>query len=268
MTDPRDQHRIVLFGSAALEHRKAVIAFHGQPRRGTAPRDYAFPEIMTHLARDLVARGAIEPFALVLPVFRYEGRNWPGWFLDEFLGELAQVVRSQGVDVDRPLLLGHSGALGCGGDGLNHPLRIAPSGVGLFDTCIGANFVATLRTLGEHRVPTFVVQSVETAGLVPRHVPEYDARFDFGSVFHDARLTPQSCPAELPRAPLRQQPYRCATDPTGSVRAFVVDTGAGEAAHEAALVVGADYFLRTTLARAHTAPRDFTSSESNRDAAH
>ncbi|MGC4063730.1 MAG: hypothetical protein QM784_03630 [Polyangiaceae bacterium] len=211
-----------------------------------------FPETLIRLSRELIARGEIEPFALVLPVFRFEGRNWPGFLLDEFIPELTRLLRPHGVDIERPLLLGHSGALGCGGDGLNHPLRIHPGAVGLFDTCIGKNFVTTLRALSEHRVPTWIVQSVETAGVVPRHVPEYDAGFDFGSVFRDARLDVLTCPTAVPRAPLRQQPYRCAIDATGSVRAFVVDTGSGEAAHEAALVVGAEFFLRSNLGRTHT----------------
>jgi hypothetical protein len=189
-----------------------------------------------------------------MPVFRLEGQNWPGFLLDEFLPELNRALRPHGVNVERPFLVGHSGALGCGGGGLNQPLRITPSGVGTFDTCIGANFVSTLRKLGEHHVPTLVLQSVETAGQVPRHVPEYDTTFDFGPVFRKAGLAPRPCPTKLPGAPLRDQPYRCAIDPTGSVQAFIIDTGTGDPAHEAALEVGAAFFLRTFLGRSHTGP--------------
>jgi hypothetical protein len=60
-------------------------------------------------------------------------------------------------------------------------------------------------------------------------------------------LAPVACPERGPDAPLRSQPYQCAADPDGIARAFLVDTGEGEEAHNALVGVALSYFLREHL---------------------
>jgi hypothetical protein len=146
-------------------------------------------------------------------------------------------------------VVGHSGAAGCGGDGMNRAHRMHPAAVGFFDTCLGAGWRDEIRTLEQGRVPISVLQSVETAGVQPRHLREYDGRYDFGQVFRTIGLAPVTCPARVPEAPLRSQPYRCSATADGLVRGFVVDTGEGDEGHNALVGVALAYFLREHLSR-------------------
>src|SRR4051794_15479475 len=74
MDDPEDQHRLVMMGNVTPGGRyPVVVALHGQPRRGEAPRNYAFGKTVIEVARALVDRGEVRPFILALPVFRYQG---------------------------------------------------------------------------------------------------------------------------------------------------------------------------------------------------
>jgi hypothetical protein len=98
--------------------------------------------------------------------------------------------------------------------------------------------------LARARIPTLVIHSVETAGVVPRQPHEYSSTFDFGPVYAAAGLEPVECVSPLPDVPLRQRPFRCTSDITRSVKGFVIDTGEGEAAHEAVVPVGLAFFLR------------------------
>jgi hypothetical protein len=222
-----------------------LVAFHGQPRPGQAPRDYAFPRTVTSIVLELVERGEVEPLVLIIPVFRYWGRNWPEFDLVAFEGELTRVLGSEGITPGARWLCGHSAAAGCGGNGLNGAHRIHPAAVGFFDTCVGAGFGQEVRELERARVPTLIMHSVETAGFRPRPPTEYLPTFDFGQVYGPLGLRPsEDCPGRLPEVPLRPQPYRCASDTQGTTRAFVVDTGKGQEGHDAVVPVALRYFLR------------------------
>jgi hypothetical protein len=246
MADAEDQHRIVLTrGVVRGDKYPAVIAFHGQPRRGQPPRDYAFVRTVTEITLELVERKEVEPLILVVPVFRFQGVNWPHFDLSRFTAEVGRVLDSEGLGISRTLLFGHSGAAGCGGDGMNRAHAIRPAAVGFFDTCVGPGFGQEVRALLREQIPTLIVHSVETAGYRPRQVTEYLSTFDFGKVYAPLGLRPnRPCPRHTIEAPLRDQPYRCASDPAGIVRAFVVDTGEGQQAHDAVVPVALRYFLR------------------------
>jgi hypothetical protein len=249
MSEPEDQHQIVLpEGVTAGGSYPILVAFHGQPKRDDAPRAYAFPRVVADVVVDLVRRGEVEPLVLVLPVFRYRGVNWPSFDPSAFRRRVEEVLRDERIEPRALFFVGHSGAVGCGGEGLNVVHRAGPAAVGFFDTCLGAGWRRELRALAKARVPTLDVHSVETAGLVPRRSGEYLSTFDFGPVFQTAGLAPAPCPERLPEVPLREQPSRCAADPDGTVRALVIDTGEGQAAHDAAVPVALAYFLRQYLA--------------------
>jgi len=172
--------------------------------------------------------------------------NWPGFDLARFSEEISRVLAPEGVTVSRTLLFGHSGAAGCGGGGLNRAHEIRPAAVGFFDTCVGGGFGYEVRALLRERIPTLIVHSVETAGFRPRQPTEYMTTFNFGKVYAPIGLKPtETCPADAFEVPLRDQPYRCAADPDGIVRAFVVDTGAGQKGHDAVVPVALRYLLRT-----------------------
>jgi hypothetical protein len=252
MRDAEDQHRIVLTrGVVSGGKYPVVIALHGQPRRGQPPREYAFPNTVAELTLDLVERGEVEPVVLVVPVFRFEGVNWPSFDLESFSAEVARLLAAEDIGVTRTLVFGHSGAAGCGGDGMNRAHRIRPAAVGFFDTCVGGGFVHEVRTLLRERIPTLIVHSVETAAFRPRQPTEYMSTFNFGKVYAPIGLKPtEQCPADAFEVPLREQPYRCAADPDGIVRAFVVDTGEGQKAHDAVVPVALRYFLRAYVAAA------------------
>jgi hypothetical protein len=247
MRDPEDQHRVVIIGRTAGP-AAVLVALHGQPKRGQSPRDYAFPGRVIEVATRLVARGEVKPLVLALPVFRFGGVDWPAFDLAAFRAKVEEVLAAEGVATKDFYVVGHSGAAGCGGDGLNRAHRMRPLAVGFFDTCLGAGWRDEVRALARARIPTAILQSVETAGVQPRHLREYDGRYDFGPVFSTVGLAPIDCPAAAPDAPLRPQPYRCAADVGGIVRAFIVDTGEGEEAHNALVGVALAYFLRAHLA--------------------
>jgi hypothetical protein len=248
MADPEDQHRIVLTpGVRAGETYPVVIALHGQPKRGQRPASYAFPKAVTDVAVDLVRRGEVAPFVLVAPVFRFFGANWPAFDLVAFRRVVEERLAAEGVRAGAFFVVGHSGAAGCGGDGLNRAHRIRPRAVGFFDTCLGAGWRDEIAALRAERIATLVIHSVETAGFVPRQPREYLSDFDFGRPYAAVGLAPGPCPQHLPDVALRPRPFRCSADDDGIVKAFVVDTGEGETAHEAVVPVALTYFLREYL---------------------
>lgn len=250
MSDPEDQHRVILMrGVEKSRAYPVVVALHGQPRRGQAPRSYVFPRVVADEARELVRSRVIEPFVLVTPVFRFEGQNWPNFGLTEFMVEVRRILLEQGVVAGGTYYVGHSGAAGCGGGGLNRVAEASPTAVGFFDTCVGAGFVQQARALAKLGVPTLIIHSVETAGSQPRQPSEYDANFDFGRVYTRIGLHAAPCPTFLPDAPLRRLPFRCAINDTATTQALVIDTGAGEKAHEALVPVALRYFLSRYLNR-------------------
>jgi hypothetical protein len=252
MSDAEDQHRLVLVGDVAPGGRyPVVVAMHGQPRRGEPPRSYAFVSVAIATAHDLVQRGEVRPFVLALPVFRYQGTNWPKFDLELFRGKVDEMLRADGLEASDHYVVGHSGAAGCGGDGMNRAHRLRPAAVGFFDTCLGAGFRSEVLALEQARIATWVIHSVETAGFSPRQPEEYAASFDFGRAYASLGLSPSACPARLPEKPLRQEPFRCAADHEGIVRALVVDTGEGETAHNALVPVALAFFLREYLSAPH-----------------
>jgi len=248
MPESADRHQLVMTrGVEAGGRYPVVIAMHGQPKRGQNPRDYAFARKVIGVAADLVQRGEVRPLVLALPVFRYRGANWPAFDLVAFRAKIEELLREQGHEATGFYVIGHSGAAGCGGDGMNRAHRIEPAAVGFFDTCLGAGWRDEVRALARAHVPTLLIQSVETAGVVPRQPREYSATFDFGRIFEAVGLAPVPCTKHLPAAPLRSLDLRCAANAQGTTRGYVVDTGDGEPAHEAALPVAFAYFLREYL---------------------
>jgi hypothetical protein len=193
----------------------------------------------------------LEPLVVALPVFRFGGSNWPAFDLSAFRAKVEQVMALEGLVAKDFYVVGHSGAAGCGGDGLNRAHRMHPAAVGFFDTCLGSGWRDEIRALQRDHVPTSILQSVETAGVQPRHLREYDGRYDFGQVFQTVGLAPVACPERVPRGPLRPQPYHCSADADALVRAFIVDTGEGEEAHNALVSIALAYFLREHV---HPAP--------------
>ena len=244
MQASEDQHTIFeLRGIEPGNVTPVVIAFHGQPRRRQPPHTYAFPNTVADVARRLVESRAVTPFVLVTPVFRFEGQNWPNFEPAQFVEEVKRVLANEGIAAGRLYFVGHSGAAGCGGGGLNHVADASPSAVGFFDTCVGVGFRESVRELERRGVPTLIMHSVETAGFQPREPTEYESQFDFEKVYSKVGLSPAACPERLPDAPLRKLAYRCATNQNATVRALVIDTGEGEKAHEALVPVALRYFL-------------------------
>ena len=245
-----DQHRIILFDGAAKNTSPIVlIGFHGQPARNKNPGDYMFPGPVEAVVRKMISDKVIPPVILVLPVFRFVGQNWPGFDLVEFKKKIEEILSDRKIIPKRWLLFGHSGAAGCGGDGLNQAAQISPEAVGFFDTCLGAGWQDAVKALRAAKVPTVNLHSVETAGFRPRQHPEYKSNFDFGRAYAPLGLRPVKCPSLLPEAPLRDQPYRCAATPDGIVEAYVVNTGEGQEAHIRLLPEALSYFLRRFLSR-------------------
>lgn len=244
MDAPEDQHRLVLLpGLEPGAEVPVVVGFHGQPKRDRDPRDYRFPDAVEELARGWVGQGRLRPFALVLPVFRFVGSNWPGFDTKAFRAEVERLLGEAGVRAGGWYAFGHSGAAGCGGDGLNAAYRMKPAAVGFFDTCVGPGFVSVVGELERRRTPTLVVHSVETAGYRPRQRPEYQSGFDFGLAYGPAGLAPTRCPERHPGKRLRPQKWKCAASPGKAVRAFVIDTGEGEDAHQAVIEPALLFFL-------------------------
>ena len=250
MSASEDQHRVLLTSGVVKGNAyPVVVALHGQPRRGQAPRSYVFPGVVADVTRDLVQAGQVVPIVLVTPVFRFEGQNWPQFGLADFMVQVRRILSEKGLNIKGTYVFGHSGAAGCGGGGLNRVAEASPSAVGFFDTCIGEGFVGAARELGRRGIPTLIMHSVETAGFRPRQPVEYDANFDFGRVYSTMGLHVAQCPSRLPEAPLRRLAFRCATNADGTTQALVVDTGHGENAHEALVPIAVRYFLREYLHR-------------------
>jgi hypothetical protein len=247
MTDPRDQHQIFLSPNLENTRIKPVILFHGQPRRGVRPRDYEFPRVVVQVVQQLLDHRELEPLILIIPKFRFDGENWPKFNLDEFLVQANAQLSNKGIVLEHPYVVGHSGAAGCGGAGLNLVAKVEPSAVGFFDTCLGSGFVDSATELLQRKIPTLIVHSVETAGYRPKQKTEYLSSFDFGRVYRKIGLKPSVCPRQLPEVPLRVLEARCSADETQNTLALVVDTGEGEAAHNAVVPVALRYFLRKYL---------------------
>jgi hypothetical protein len=245
MDEAEDQHRIVLPATgtegAALP---VLIAFHGQPKRGQAPRSYAFATAVMATTRRVVAAGEVRPLVLVLPVFRYFGQNWPRFDVVAFQTEVERHLAAWGVKSNGYFVVGHSGAAGCGGDGMNRVHRMKPSAVGFFDTCLGPAWRDEVQRLREAHIPTLLAHSLETAGFTPRQTTEYSPTFDFGRAYGPAGLAPSACPNRLPNAPLRDQPFRCSADPEGTTQGLIVDSGDGEEGHNALVPIALEYFLK------------------------
>ncbi len=254
MSDPRDQHQILVMPGVKAGNPPSVIAFHGQPRRGQSPRDYAFAGVVIEQTRQLVLAGEVVPLVLLIPRFRFEGQNWPAFTLDAFLAKANETLAKEGITLSHPYVLGHSGAAGCGGGGLNHAASVEPSAVAFFDTCVGPGFSRSVGELARRQIPVLILHSVETAGFRPRPPMEYVSDFDFGRVYRPLGLEPSPCPAALPEAPLRAQDYRCASNPADTTRAFVVNTGEGEEGHNAVVPVGLRFFLKEYLGGERSRP--------------
>lgn len=248
MVDAADRHRIVLPpGTTRRARLPVMIALHGQPPRNQAPRSYRFPTVVARAAEALWTNGDVPPFILALPVFRFVGVNWPAFDLVLFRKALERQLAAEGIEASQYYVVGHSAAAGCGGQGMNGAHRLKPAAVGFFDTCVGPGFRSEVRALRKARVPTLLAHSVETAGFRPRQRREYMTTFDFGKVFAPLGLAPSACPERLPDAPLRAQPFRCAADGEQVARALVLDTGEGEAGHNAVVPVAFAYFVREYL---------------------
>jgi hypothetical protein len=226
------------------ESHPVLVAFHGQPKRGEAPRHYGFAARVIEVTRGALERGDIRPTVLVLPVFRYVGSNWPQFDVAAFRNEIDRRLAGHGVKAAGYYVVGHSGAAGCGGDGMNRAHRMRPAAVGFFDTCLGRGWREEVMRLREARIPTLMIHSLETAAFSPRQPTEYSPTFDFGRAYGPAGLSSVDCPAELPRAPLRAQPYRCSADEQQITRGFIIDTGVGEEGHNAVVPIALEYFLQ------------------------
>jgi hypothetical protein len=246
--DPQDQHRIVFFAERRGPY-PVLIAMHGQPRRGESPRNYAFLSRVIDTARRAREDGSVGPFLLVLPVFRFHGENWPHFDLLAFRTAVDALLAREGFSASAYYVIGHSGAAGCGGEGMNQAHRMQPAGVGFFDTCLGASWREEVRSLQRAHVPTLMIHSLETAGFTPRQTTEYLPTFDFGLAYGPAGLSPSACPDRRPDAPLRAQPFQCASDRSGATRAFIVDSGVGEEGHNAVVPIAVRYFLREYVNR-------------------
>ncbi len=245
LKDPADQHRIII--SPGVEKGASVpvvVAFHGQPKRGLDPRHYKFRGKVKDTVADMVDKKEIPPIILVLPVFRFQGQNWPGFDVKAFKAEITSRLEKEGVAPSYWLTFGHSGAAGCGGDGLNRAHRMAPKAVGYFDTCLGKTWQKEIKRLEKKKIKAVNIHSVETAGFRPKQRPEYQHTFDFGRAFGPLGIKPVDCPETHPGEKLRDQPYKCAATQSGTVEGFVVDTGEGLPAHQALVEVAVRYFLK------------------------
>jgi hypothetical protein len=244
MPDPEDQHYLVLMpGVEEGGSYPVVVAFHGQPKRGQAPRTFRLPGDTANQLAQMIRDGELRPVILIAPVFRFIGGNWPWFDLREFREHMEGMLAEQGLTTTEWYAFGHSGAAGCKGDGLNRAHRMRPTAVGYFDTCIGQGWADEIERLRQRGVRVLNVHSVETAGFVPKQTPEYQTNFDFGRAYGPAGMKPVECPEKHPGEKLRPQKYRCASSKDGLLRAFVVDSGAGKEGHRNVLVPAIHYFL-------------------------
>ncbi len=244
MSDPADQHRIVLTGGVVKDGSyPVVVGFHGQPKRGKDPGDYGFPATVGDLVVKMVKDGEIGPVILVLPVFRFVGGNWPWFSPRAFRAKVEELLAAEGLEGTEWFAFGHSGAAGCGGAGLNQAHLMRPVAVGFFDTCLGKGWIEEIAHLEKAGIRTLNVHSVETAGFKPRQRPEYQSNFDFGRAYGPAGMKPVSCPAVHPGAALRDQEFRCARSESGLTEGFVVDSGEGVDAHRAIVEPAVRFFL-------------------------
>ncbi len=245
LEDPLDQHRIVLFpGVKPGGTYPVVVGFHGT-YKNKPPREYKFLRTVPGHVGTLIRDGEIRPVVLVLPAFRFRVLNWPGFDVVKFRAKVEGILKQRGLKASDWILFGHSGAAGCGGDGgLNQAWRLKPKVVGFFDTCLGRGWQKAVRELHRRKLDVVNIHTVETAGFRPKQRPEYQHTFDFGRAYAPLGMKPVKCPAHTPGTRLRDQEYRCAATPDGVVRAFVVDTGEGKAAHSAAVPVGIRYLLK------------------------
>ncbi len=245
MAEPEDQHQIVIFPGVEKGGKyPVVVGFHGQPKRGKPPRDYRFGGVVTEVVGKMIADKEIPPVVLVLPVFRFKGQNWPGFDVKAFREEVTKRLVKEGLTPDFFVAFGHSGAAGCGGDGLNRAHRMSPRAVGYFDTCLGRGWQEEVPRLRNKKIKTVNIHSVETAGFRPRQRPEYQSGFDFGRAYGPLGIAPVDCPKKHPAKKLRDQKYRCAATPDSIIQSFVIDTGEGKDAHRAAVPVAIRYFLQ------------------------
>jgi hypothetical protein len=251
LPDPRDQHRIVLMpGVEKGGSYPVLVGFHGQPARGKLPRDYGFAPVVEKTVREMVESKQAPPLVLVMPVFRWDGQNWPAFDPRAFKVKVEALLAERGIKGSQWYAFGHSGAAGCGGRGLNEAHLLQPRAVGFFDTCLGKAWGAEVKELYRRGMHAVSVHSVETAGFEPRQKPEYQAGFDFAQAYaqRDIRLN-GGCPKPHPGDRLRKQKFNCAGTRDGLARAFVVDTGEGEAAHTALLPVALRYFILEYVAK-------------------
>ncbi len=255
MPEPEDQHKVIVFADDVGDHRlPALIAMHGQPSRDKAPREYRFGPQVEATLEELDQEGKLRPVVLVLPVFRLWEGNWPAFDLLKFRRALESELSTRKIRITSYYAFGHSGAAGCGGDGLNRAHRLKPKAVGFFDTCLGPGWTQELKALNREQIPTIDIHSVETAGFRPRQSAEYQDSFDFGRAYQQVGLTPVECKPDPFPLPLREQPYRCAASSNGFIRAFVADTGKGQQGHDAAVTAGTRVFVEMFLARQGRAP--------------
>jgi hypothetical protein len=250
LPESEGRHRIIIFDGVEKQTAPSLLAgFHGQPKRGKAPKNYVFGDTVLHVVQKMIEAEEIPPIILVLPVFRFTGQNWPGFNPADFKKKVLLILKEQKITPKNWYLFGHSGAAGCGGEGLNQAHLISPEAVGFFDTCLGTGWQAEIKALKKAGIRTVNLHSVETAGFRPRQRPEYQADFDFGRAYGPLGIRPVKCPANLPEAPLREQPYRCAADKSGKIESFVVDTGIGVEAHTKLLPEALRYFLKRFVSR-------------------
>ncbi len=248
--EQEDQHRMIFLpGVKRGGSYPVVIAFHGQPKGDRDPREYQFLKNVPKIVTAAFAKENLRPFVLILPVFRFKGQNWPGFDALEFKRDTKKILEKQGIGTTDWYAFGHSGAAGCGGDGLNKIHRLSPKAVGFFDTCLGKEWQSEIRRLTKKKIETVNIHSVETAGFRPKQFPEYQTTFDFGRAYGPLGLSPVPCPDGPPGERLREQPYRCAATKDGVIKGFVVDTGEGHPAHVAVLEVAVPYFLKRYLSR-------------------
>jgi hypothetical protein len=158
--------------------------------------------------------------------------NWPAF--DR--GVRAKVKKmGEGYRCESFHVVGHLGRRGRG-EGLNRAHLMKPVAVGFFDTH-GPGFADEVRALRRARVPTLIMHSVETAGVAPRRLREYDGNHDYGMC-----TLPLDSVREMPHLPDAASfvPFRCAA--IRRTRALIVDTG--EAARTALIPVALGYSSR------------------------